>query len=159
MIFILKFFNTYSLISKIIQHFFNLRKNGRIDRDLNLGSRDTKQPLQPLDQLDLCDKFNILISAAQEYLERSVLNESDGLGNMGKVEWHLALCLLAAWIIIFGCLFKGIKSSGKVVYFTAIFPYVVLVILLIRAVTLPGELLYSGHPKTGHPKTVHIRNP
>ena len=84
-------------------------------------------------------KQNNELLAAQEYLELSVLNQSSGIGEMGNVEWHLALCLLAAWIIIFGCLFKGIKSSGKVVYFTAIFPYVVLIILLIRAVTLPGK--------------------
>jgi len=60
--------------------------------------------------------------AAQEYYQRSVLNESPGLEDMGPIEWHLALCLLAAWIIIFLCLVKGIQSSGKVVYFTAIFP-------------------------------------
>ena len=57
---------------------------------------------------------------------------------MGPIQWHLCLCLLAAWIIIFLCLIKGIKSSGKVVYFTATFPYVVLLILLIRAVLLEG---------------------
>lgn len=60
--------------------------------------------------------------AAQEYYQRSVLNESSGIDNMGPVEWHLALSLLAAWVIIFLCLVKGIHSSGKVVYFTAIFP-------------------------------------
>jgi hypothetical protein len=59
---------------------------------------------------------------------------------MGPVQWKLALCLMAAWIVIFFCLIKGIKSSGKVVYFTATFPYFVLVILLIKAVTLPGIL-------------------
>merc|ERR1711936_113985 len=48
---------------------------------------------------------------------------------------------MGAWIIFF-CLIKGIKSSGKVVYFTATFPYVVLVILLIKAATLPGA--YDG---------------
>ena len=79
-------------------------------------------------------------TAANEYLKIEVLNESDGLDNMGVFQWKLTLCLLTAWIIIFLCLFKGIKSSGKVVYFTATFPYFVLVILLIKAVTLPGKL-------------------
>ena len=59
---------------------------------------------------------------------------------MGPVDWKLALCLLAAWIVIFGCLVKGIKSSGRVVYFTATFPYLILVILLIRATLLPGKI-------------------
>ncbi len=34
------------------------------------------------------------------------------------------------------CVFKGVKSSGKVVYFTATFPYLLITVLLIRAVTL-----------------------
>jgi solute carrier family 6 amino acid transporter-like protein 5/7/9/14 len=40
--------------------------------------------------------------------------------------------------MLFLTLWKGVASSGKVAYFTAIFPYVVLVTLLIRGVTLPG---------------------
>uniref|UniRef100_A0A672ND20 Solute carrier family 6 member 14 n=1 Tax=Sinocyclocheilus grahami TaxID=75366 RepID=A0A672ND20_SINGR len=66
---------------------------------------------------------------------------STGFSSMnetGPVVWHLALCLLLAWILVGAALFKGIKSSGKVVYFTATFPYVVLFILLIRGVTLEG---------------------
>jgi solute carrier family 6 amino acid transporter-like protein 5/7/9/14 len=79
-------------------------------------------------------------TAAGEYLSLQVLNESDGIENMGPIQWKLCLCLLAAWIIIFCCLIKGIKSSGKVVYFTATFPYFVLIILLIKAATLPGAI-------------------
>lgn len=39
---------------------------------------------------------------------------SEGLHDPGPVRWPLALCLLAAWIIIFLCMLKGIRSSGKV---------------------------------------------
>ena len=51
----------------------------------------------------------------------------------GGLKWDLCLCLLAAWIIVGLCLIRGVKSSGKVVYFTALFPYFVLVILLVRS--------------------------
>ena len=101
----------------------------------------------PLDQEDQINElfdipFKIRKTASQEYLEESVLNISDGMEDMGPVQWHLALCLLAAWVVIFLCLIKGIKSSGKVVYFTATFPYLILLILLIKAATLPGA--YEG---------------
>ncbi|PWA22965.1 hypothetical protein CCH79_00002029 [Gambusia affinis] len=65
---------------------------------------------------------------------------SEGLHDPGPVRWPLALCLLAAWIIIFLCMLKGIRSSGKVVYVTATFPYFVLIVLVIRGATLEGSL-------------------
>ncbi|MEE6496598.1 hypothetical protein FKM82_002431 [Ascaphus truei] len=79
---------------------------------------------------------------SKQYWERVTLRRSSGLAETGEVVWYLALCLLLAWIIVGAALFKGIKSSGKVVYFTAIFPYVVLIILLVRGATLPGA--YEG---------------
>ncbi|KAJ7380069.1 hypothetical protein OS493_010777 [Desmophyllum pertusum] len=78
------------------------------------------------------------VSASEEYWERRVLKISNGLDEPGTVNWDLALCLLLGWIICYLCVFKGVKSTGKVVYFTATFPYILLTILLIRAVTLPG---------------------
>ena len=64
-------------------------------------------------------------------------NIDDGIG---APEWRLALCLLFSWIIVAFILMKGVASSGKAAYFTAIFPYVVLVTLLIRGVTLEGAV-------------------
>jgi SNF family Na+-dependent transporter len=43
-----------------------------------------------------------------------------------------------AWLLVFACLYKGVQSVGKVVYVTATFPYVVLVILVIFGATLDG---------------------
>ena len=59
---------------------------------------------------------------------------------IGEIKWDLSLCLLLSWIIVFFCLFKGIKSSGKVVYFTATFPYLILLALLGVAVSLDGAI-------------------
>ena len=60
------------------------------------------------------------------------------MDNLGSVLGDLIGCNLAAWVLVFFCLFKGVQSSGKVVYFTATFPYVVLVILVIFGATLDG---------------------
>ncbi|XP_030634287.1 sodium- and chloride-dependent GABA transporter 2-like [Chanos chanos] len=75
-----------------------------------------------------------------EFWERRILGLSGGIEELGNVRWDLALCLLLAWIICYFCVWKGVKSTGKVVYFTATFPYLMLLVLLVRGLTLPGAL-------------------
>ncbi|XP_060687945.1 sodium- and chloride-dependent neutral and basic amino acid transporter B(0+)-like [Hemiscyllium ocellatum] len=75
---------------------------------------------------------------SEQYWDQAVLHRTSSLDETGEIVWHLALCLLLAWLMVGAAFLKGIKSSGKVVYFTAIIPYVVLTILLIRGVTLEG---------------------
>lgn len=43
-----------------------------------------------------------------------MLGLSDGIDNLNGVKTDLALCLLVAWVIVYLCIMKGIKSSGKV---------------------------------------------
>ncbi|XP_071848905.1 sodium-dependent dopamine transporter-like isoform X3 [Apostichopus japonicus] len=89
----------------------------------------------------LTEIVNKTVSATTEYYERGVLqmHKSDGLENLGTIVWPLLLSLLAVYVICYFSLWKGIKGSGKVVWFTATFPYVVLFCLLIRGVTLDGS--------------------
>ncbi|XP_064779540.1 sodium- and chloride-dependent taurine transporter-like isoform X2 [Oncorhynchus masou masou] len=77
-------------------------------------------------------------SPVTEFWERNVLSISSGIDDIGPLKWDLALCLLAVWIVCFFCIWKGVKSTGKVVYITATFPFVMLIVLLVRGVTLPG---------------------
>ncbi|KAI8038734.1 sodium-dependent dopamine transporter [Drosophila gunungcola] len=82
-------------------------------------------------------------SAASEYFNRYILelNQSEGIHDLGAIKWDMALCLLIVYLICYFSLWKGISTSGKVVWFTALFPYAVLLILLIRGLTLPGSFL------------------
>ncbi|XP_022080336.1 sodium- and chloride-dependent GABA transporter 2-like [Acanthaster planci] len=77
-------------------------------------------------------------SPVEEFFEHRVLDISSGIEEIGAVQWELALCLLLAWVLVYFCIWKGVRSTGKVVYFTATFPYVVLTILMIRGVMLDG---------------------
>ncbi|KAM7342476.1 sodium-dependent dopamine transporter isoform 2-T3 [Cochliomyia hominivorax] len=82
-------------------------------------------------------------SAASEYFNRYILelDKSDGLHDLGAIKWDMAACLLVVYLICYFSLWKGISTSGKVVWFTALFPYAVLLILLIRGITLPGSAM------------------
>ncbi len=81
-------------------------------------------------------KYHCLFCATSH----KILEITDGIHDLGGFKWELLISLFAAWVIVFLCLFKGVKTSGKVVYVTATVPYLFLTILLIRGVTLPGSL-------------------
>lgn len=81
---------------------------------------------------------NATQTAAEQFFYKSVLSISDGIDEPGKLKMDLTVSLFIAWIFVCIALLKGIKTSGKIVYFTAPAPYVILSVLLIRGVTLPG---------------------
>lgn len=57
---------------------------------------------------------------------------------MFQIKPQLALCVFGVFVLVYFSLWKGVRSAGKVVWVTALAPYVVLIILLIRGVSLPG---------------------
>ncbi|KAM7068542.1 sodium-dependent serotonin transporter isoform 3-T3 [Molossus nigricans] len=79
-------------------------------------------------------------SPAEEFYMRHVLqiHQSGGLQAPGGVSWQLTLCIMLIFTIVYFSIWKGVKTSGKVVWVTATSPYIILLILLVRGATLPG---------------------
>ncbi|XP_015590929.1 sodium-dependent nutrient amino acid transporter 1 isoform X2 [Cephus cinctus] len=85
------------------------------------------------------DGNQTISSSAELYYRLIILNEKQSIDDgIGWPSWKLSLCLFFSWLVVFGVLSRGVKSSGKAAYFLAIFPYIVMIILLVRAVTLQG---------------------
>jgi len=47
-------------------------------------------------------------------VRREVLRLSSSLDELGPISWKLALCLATVWIVCYFCVWKGVKSTGKV---------------------------------------------
>ncbi|XP_055691980.1 sodium-dependent nutrient amino acid transporter 1-like [Lutzomyia longipalpis] len=80
------------------------------------------------------------ITSAELYFTNEILKEKDSIEDgIGWPDMILLGCLALSWTVVCLTLIRGVKSSGKASYVLAIFPYIVLGILLVRAVTLPGS--------------------
>uniref|UniRef100_A0A8C2DK40 Transporter n=1 Tax=Cyprinus carpio TaxID=7962 RepID=A0A8C2DK40_CYPCA len=81
---------------------------------------------------------------------RKALDISDSIDQSGEFNPIMTGCLLAAWAIVCLAMIKGIKSSAKVMYFSSVFPYAVLICFLIRGLMLDGAIegiKYLFYPK------------
>ncbi|XP_031620588.1 sodium- and chloride-dependent GABA transporter ine isoform X2 [Contarinia nasturtii] len=90
---------------------------------------------------------------SEEFFENKVLQMSSGLEYPGAMRWDLVACLMCAWILVYFAIWKSIKSSAKVRYFTATLPFILIIIFLGRAVTLDGAqfgLRYFFRPNWSH---------
>ncbi|CRL04797.1 CLUMA_CG017853, isoform A [Clunio marinus] len=89
-------------------------------------------------------------SETEYFWYRETLDAAPSMDDNGGFKWWIVLCLMIAWIIVFFIVMKGIQSSGKAVYFTSLFPYLVLTIFFIRGITLDGAkagLIHMYTPK------------
>ncbi|XP_061665316.1 sodium-dependent neutral amino acid transporter B(0)AT2-like [Syngnathoides biaculeatus] len=89
-------------------------------------------------------------STTSHFWYRQALDVSESIDDTASFNPYIVGCLLAAWAIVCLGMFKGIKSSVKVMYFSSIFPYVVLLCFLVRGLLLEGALegiTYMFSPK------------
>ncbi|KAL4222728.1 Sodium- and chloride-dependent creatine transporter 1 [Mactra antiquata] len=91
-----------------------------------------------------CTSYSIMsekpVDAVEEFWERKALSMSRGIDEPGSLVPGLTVSLLVAWILVYICICRGVKWTGKIVYFTAIVPYLLLTIIFIRGITLDGAV-------------------
>lgn len=72
----------------------------------------------------------------KETLKRQETNP--GADNPGNMVGPLVGCMFLSYVFTYFSVWKGLKSTGKMVYVTCLLPYLILTILLIRGLTLEG---------------------
>ncbi|XP_056116963.1 sodium-dependent neutral amino acid transporter SLC6A17 [Rhinichthys klamathensis goyatoka] len=84
-------------------------------------------------------------SATTYYWYRETLDITSSIADSGGLNWRMTLSLLAAWIIVCLAVIRGIQSSGRVMYFSSLFPYLVLFCFLVRGMFLKGAVDGIAH--------------
>ncbi len=75
---------------------------------------------------------------AKDFFLGNILQISDSPGHLGGFSIPVLIGLVLTWLLVWFCIRNGVKSVGRVVKWTVPLPIILLVILGIRAVTLPG---------------------
>ncbi|XP_008419713.1 inactive sodium-dependent neutral amino acid transporter B(0)AT3 [Poecilia reticulata] len=119
------FYNT--IIAWVLWYFFNSFQNPLPWSQCPLNANQTGYSSE-------CEKS----TSVNYFWYRETLNLTEDIEISGSLQWWMVISLATAWLVIYICFIRGLDSMGKAVYVTATFPYLVLTIFLIRALTLPG---------------------
>ena len=74
------------------------------------GNISNQTGLSPASEIEECRKS----SPTQYFFYRDSLNLSSGIDELGVFNWKMFIALTTAWVVVYVCMVKGIKSSGKV---------------------------------------------
>ncbi|KAI3381842.1 hypothetical protein SNEBB_003583 [Seison nebaliae] len=96
-------------------------------------------------------------TASDEFFHYRILQISSGVYDLSGFSYGLLICLSISWVICILALIKGVKTSGKVAWFTATSPFIFIMILMIRGLTLEGSSI--GAKKYIIPQWKKMLNP
>lgn len=130
-----------------------------------------RDPL-PLKKQEITDEFAVLndgqaqsnstdTSAFYEaFFSQNVLHKTGGIDEPGGLVPLVAVSLFVSYFLVYFTIWKGVESSGKVVYVTALLPYALLLILLGKALTRSAAsgLKYMFYPDWSKHLTFKVRS-
>ena len=79
------------------------------------------------------------IRQAHDFFFKTYLNYHEGF-SLGEVRWEILVTLFVSWLTMYFCIFKGVKLVGKIVWLTVPLPWLMLLILTVRGLTLEGSV-------------------
>jgi len=77
--------------------------------------------------------------------------------SLGRLQWHIILALVITWAAMYLCIFRGVRTVSKVVLYTVPIPWLMLLILTVRGLTLPGAM--QGLEYYLEPNWTRLANP
>jgi len=85
------------------------------------------------------------VTKAEEFFKSQYLNVWTAADNQkpwafGRLVTPIAISLVVIWLAMYLCIFRGVKAVSKVVLWTVPLPWIMLLILTIRGLTLPGAV-------------------
>ena len=60
--------------------------------------------------------------------------------NLGSIRWNIFWPLVLTWLVMYLCIFRGLRLVGKIVWLTVPLPWFMLLILTVRGLTLQGSV-------------------
>ncbi|MCG3178789.1 MAG: hypothetical protein BIFFINMI_01119 [Phycisphaerae bacterium] len=77
------------------------------------------------------------VKKAREFFFGQYLHQTDGPA-LGSLQWPIIAALVVTWLFMYLCVFRGVKLVSKVVLWTVPLPWLMLLILTVRGLTLTG---------------------
>lgn len=74
----------------------------------------------------------------RKFFHEEVLQRTPDISWTGEIVPMMVLCMFLSYFIVYFCSWKGLESTGVIVYVTAPLPYLLMTILLIKGLTLEG---------------------
>ncbi|MFA5554266.1 MAG: sodium-dependent transporter [Phycisphaerae bacterium] len=84
------------------------------------------------------------VANAKNFFFSDYLGYKEGLA-LGSIRWNIVFPLVIAWACMYFCIFRGVKLVGKIVWWTVPLPWLMLLILTVRGLTLPGSIQGLGY--------------
>jgi len=79
------------------------------------------------------------VKKAEVFFRETYLGHTPGMA-LGSIRWNIFWPLVVTWLVMYLCICRGVRLVSKIVWLTVPLPWLMLLILTVRGLTLPGSI-------------------